>query len=325
MKFMKTIDAYVKSMWSDGRFTSGRTEDGYRGTLNLLAETVGGRDPAGLDRDDLKRFLSRWDHPINPNTKGLHRSHCVSFFDWMLEEGLRLDNPARQTRRPRKRPPQVYKLTRSEVAALRDAVRTTRERRALDLGLFVGLRAQELCGLQGRHFRRVGWVWVSGDIAKGPRGRWVPAPAELSPTWWEIARNVRDQEFVLARVVERFNHRDRVRQLDASRPMAYRSLLRLVEKLGERAGIRAHVHPHLLRHAFGEGMAEHTKDIRLAQALLGHRSVTSTEVYTGAPSMERLAAAVAGFGYGPATPGVTPLGDAAGSLSAYRETRWARP
>jgi len=54
-----------------------------------------------------------------------------------------------------------------------------REARAIRIGCCAGLRNAELCGLQLRHFKRPGAIWVSADIAKGARQRWIPVLAEL--------------------------------------------------------------------------------------------------------------------------------------------------
>ena len=53
------------------------------------------RDPARVGREDVKRTLRRW---ASPNTQGTNRAKLVSFYDWAMEEGIRRDNPARQTR-----------------------------------------------------------------------------------------------------------------------------------------------------------------------------------------------------------------------------------
>ena len=56
----------------------------------------------------------------------------------------------------------------------------------------------------------------------------------------------------------------------------------------------AHVHPHVMRHAFGDHVARHA-GIKKAQALLGHADVGTTQVYTGAPTLDELAAAIEGL------------------------------
>jgi integrase len=97
----------------------------------------------------------------------------VSFYDCMVEEGHRPSKPARQTKRPRRRKPTRYRLTRAETIGLLQAVRGQRERRLIYLAVCAGLHRQELRGMQGRHFRRSGWVWVSADIGKGNKERWT--------------------------------------------------------------------------------------------------------------------------------------------------------
>lgn len=60
-----------------------------------------------------------------------------------------------------------------------------------------GLRSAELRGLQGRHFERTDFVWVSADIGKGKRERWVPISAELSPVVREIRLTLDSDDYVL--------------------------------------------------------------------------------------------------------------------------------
>jgi site-specific recombinase XerD len=69
-------------------------------------------------------------------------------------------------------------------------------------------------------------------------------------------------------------------------------------ELAARAGIRANVHPHVMRHAFGDHVTRHA-GIKNAQALLGHADVGTTQIYTGAPTLDELVAAVEGFRFAP--------------------------
>jgi integrase len=60
-----------------------------------------------------------------------------------------------------------------------------------------GARNRELRGLQGRHIQRAGWVWISADIAKGGRQRWIPVLPELEPIAREICEAVAPDEYVI--------------------------------------------------------------------------------------------------------------------------------
>ena len=194
MKLADAIDEFVRDWRMQGRINSDHTERSYRSVLNCHLEDVGNRDPAYIGREDVKRTLARWPHP---NTQRKSRSTLVSFHDWTMEEGHRKDNPARQTRRPKRRPAHVYRLTRSEATAMLLAASSRRERWAIYLAICAGLRNAELRGLQGRHFSRPGFVHVSQEIAKGGRERWVPVIADLAPVIAEIRFNVREDEYVL--------------------------------------------------------------------------------------------------------------------------------
>ena len=118
VQFARAVDLYIADMRTEGRITSNRTEESYRHVLRCHGEDVSNRDPRTVGREDCKVTLARW---ANPNTQSTNRSILVSFYDWTVEEGIRPANPARQTRRPKKRPSRVYRLQRDEAVALLEA------------------------------------------------------------------------------------------------------------------------------------------------------------------------------------------------------------
>lgn len=295
MRFTDALDLYLVDMQSAGRINSPRTVVSYRAALLLLAEDVHNSDPRYIGRDQVKATLRRFP---NPNTQRLRRAIYVSFFDWMVEEGMRAHNPARQTRRPKRRPSQVYRLTFDEAQRLLRAARGTRERRAIFLGVCAGLRNQELRGVQGRHLARPGFVWVSPDIAKGGRGRFIPVVSDLEPVVAEMQEHLEADDYALP--AQRFRdpgHNTRKRDY-AKHPSSAQALYYLVKRVGKAAGIAAELHPHLLRHAFADHIARMTGDVRKAQAMLGHANVGTTESYLDAVPLDDLARAVEGVSFG---------------------------
>lgn len=292
MRLSEAIEEYFCDKRAAGQINSPRTEVSYRSRLDALAEDVSNRDPKNIGRDDIKKTLRRWPHP---NTQRHARTVFVSFFDWTMEEGIRKDNPARQTRRPKKRPVSVYRMTRGEVVALMHTAQTTRERRVIYIGLLAGLRNQELRGLQRRHFERPGAVWVSSDIAKGGRERFIPVLVELEPIVAAILEHVGPTDYVIpARRSIGGRYQTLYREVPA-KPASAQSLLRLVGAVAERAGIGTHIYPHLLRHAHGDHVARYA-GAGVAQATLGHASIdTTVSTYTGAKTLDELAVSLAGF------------------------------
>ena len=291
MRFSAAIDLFLADRSSQGRINSPATERDYRTTLIAHGEDVDNRDPRKTGREDVKRTLRRWPHP---NSQGKNRSVLVAFYDWMVEEGLRDTNPARQTPRPKRRKPTVYRLTREEAGAMLRACRTERERWTMHLALFTGARRAELLGFQGRHFRRPDLVHISADIAKGNRERWVPILPELAPTVREVQR-LEDDDYVLCAQRWRDPGINREKEDKRKHPASTQSLWRLVREIGQRAGIRQPIRPHLLRHAFADYIAEAAGDVRIAQLLLGHAELGTTQTYLGQPSIERLLVAVRGL------------------------------
>jgi integrase/recombinase XerD len=308
VKFSESIDLFIDDMRAEGRINSPHTERAYRDALGLHADDVANLDPRYTGREDVKRTLARWP---NPNTRRKNRSMLVSFYDWTMQElePGRIDNPARQTRPPKARKPQIYRLTRAEVIDFLAAAGTPREKRISHLGVCAGLRSAELRGLQRRHFERPGWIHVSADIAKGARERWVPVLPELEPIVAEILRTVAPTvwlppdrgrpgtwvgEYVIPAERWRDPGHNTVRQDLSLKPASRQVLRTVVMELGERAGIHAHITPHSMRHAFGDHVARYA-GIQNAQALLGHADVGTTQMYTGAPSLDELARAIEGY------------------------------
>jgi integrase/recombinase XerC len=298
VNFKTAIDQFISDMRAEGRLNSDASVDGYLYALRCHAEDVGNRSPHDTNRDDVRKTLARWKHP---NSQRKMRAILVSFYRWAMEEGHRKDNPAEQTRRPKPRPTTVYRLTHQESVDLMNAAQGYRERRVIFIGICAGLRNAELRGLRGKHFARDGAIWISADIAKGKRERWVPVIADLEPIVKDIRENVGPEEFVLP--AQRWRdpsiNRDKV---DLKlQPCSAQAVYYLVKRVGKRAGIAADLHPHLLRHAFADHIARFA-GVRNAQFLLGHAGLGTTETYLGRPSLDELTGAVLGFSFGALVP-----------------------
>ena len=270
-----------------GRLTSDRSAEEYRRTLRRHADDAEADDFRTATREDVKRTLRRWDHP---NTQRRMRSMLVSFYDWLVEEGLRPDNPARQTRAARGREPSVQRMTLEEIRRFLAAARGRTERRVAFLGVCAGLRRNELRLLQGRHLQRGGLVWVSGDIAKGGRERWVPVIAELEPVVDEIRSTASPEHYVVPATQWVESDRSLIPQECPERPCHGKTIWRIVRRIGRRAGIPYPIHPHLMRHAFAGHVARQA-GLDAAQAALGHASIQTTQGYLGRPSLDELARA----------------------------------
>jgi integrase/recombinase XerD len=211
-----------------------------------------------------------------------------SFHRFCMEEGLLDSDPSDEVGSPRVPQGLPKALSEAEVEALLGAVpgdgaRPQRDRAILETLYGGGLRISELVGLD------LGDLDLHGGMArvlgKGAKERVVP-----------LGRSARGalQEYLDAGRIE----------LDRSRNRADRNALFLnarggrltrqgawliVRGAGDRAGLRGRLYPHVLRHSCATHMLDHGADIRVVQELLGHASLSTTQVYTKV-SPERLRA-----------------------------------
>jgi integrase/recombinase XerD len=283
VRFSRAVDLFVDQLRLAGRITSDSSERAYRDVLDWHAEDSETPDVRKTTREDVRKTLRRW----SGNTQVNRHSILAAFYRWLVQEGYRKENPADQLPRARKRKPDPPRLRRDEALALTMACETARERRVVYLGLFAGLRNQELRGLQGRHFERPGLIWVSPDIAKGGRPRWLPVLDEVRPVVDEIRANTGSRAFVIP--AQRRNPRAGEWYDLPDQQCSSQAVWRLVNRVAERAGVEAT--PHTLRRAFAD-MVERQAGVRVAQKLLGHATLATTEGYLSEPTLDELQGAV---------------------------------
>jgi integrase/recombinase XerD len=299
---------YLEDRQRSGHITSPESVRTYRFFLDRLASDVGNRDPSLVGYQDIKRTLARWP---NPNTYGQARTAINGMFKWLVAEGYVKTNPVDRIQAPRKKRVTRARLTKAEMRAIMDACRNDRERRAIYLTACSGLRNREIRLLEGRHFARPGFIWVSPDIGKGGRERWLPVSPDLQPVVEEIIRNVALDQLVLPSL-RSFNPgvNTDMRPVRRARPLSPDGLIALISGIAERAGIAQRITPHALRHYFGQTVTTQS-GIHVARALLGHQSIQTTQIYAGEPSLDDLTRAVGEIEFRLSAPtmAVSPAGD----------------
>lgn len=226
----------------------------------------------GLAPASLARTLSAW----------------RSFFRWLGARGLVAANPVVGVRAPRapKRLPktlavdQAVSLTAHEPAA--DDRWAVRDKALVELLYSSGLRLAELVSLDLRYFdggpgRGVSASWVDLDAAevvvtgKGGKRRSVPvgrAAVAALRAW--LAQRAR---------IEGADERALFVSARGTR-LAARSVQQRLDRLARSLGLPVHVHPHVLRHSMASHLLQSSGDLRAVQELLGHASISTTQIYT---------------------------------------------
>ena len=290
MTWHHLLDAFVLDKRAENRMSE-RSEEAYRHVITRFF-TEQPTTPEQATKQHVRAFLA---HYPQPATRAQRHAILKSFFEWMVYEDLRDVNPAAQVKPTRIRHREVIRLTRTEILRLLDAAQPVRrDRWAVGLMLYGGLRNSELRGLRGRDLAREGWVHVVAG--KGKKDRWVPVTSELAPVVAEIVTLTKPDHFVLPG--RRWADPAKGVQVERGEVMLSSSALqRQMTRIAERAGLTSHVHPHVLRHAFAEQTVR-LAGVKLAAQLLGHSDVgTTVNTYTGAASLDELAVAMTGFSY----------------------------
>ena len=261
------------------RGASRHTLRAYRADLSELADWASGRDtaPSELAYRDLRAFAATL------SERGLARSSVArklaairSFGRHMVDTGASLQNPAELLPSPKRASKLPRVLSAEDAARLLDRVPASdplavRDRAMLELTYACGLRAAEVCDLDaGDPDFESETLRVRG---KGKKERIVPVgePAQAAlRRYLDAARPaLAERQGEPALFVSR-----RGRRLHTS------DVRRRLERWVREAAIAGGVSPHVLRHSFATHLLEGGADLRSIQELLGHSSVSTTQIYT---------------------------------------------
>ena len=198
-----------------------------------------------------------------------------SFFDWLILEGARTDNPCDRVEAPKlgRYLPEV--LSVEEVEKILDSVtgndwRALRDRAILEILYGCGLRVSEACGLLISHvYLQQGFVRVVG---KGNKERLVPL-GEMAADAFRAYLEARPQAAEPAFDDIAFLNKN-------GRPLSRVAIFNLVKQQALIAGVNKEISPHTFRHSFATHLIERGADLRVVQEMLGHESILTTEIYT---------------------------------------------
>lgn len=273
----RLVDQFIDAVWAEHGHARA-TQDGYRRDLSGFARWSGPGVLPSADRGQLFDYL-RWRTTQGYAARSNARLITAwrAFYAWAMRRGLRRDDPTATLEMPRLPCALPKALAESEVDALLAApdVATAeglRDRAMLELMYAAGLRVSELVGAPTTALNlRQGALRVTG---KGGRERVVPLGDEAQH--W-LARYLTEARPLLAGR----------RALPALFLTAHgeaptrQAFWLLVKRHAAAAGLDpARVTPHGLRHSFATHLLNHGADLRALQMLLGHSSLSTTQIYT---------------------------------------------
>jgi len=270
------------AMLAAERGAAGNTISAYRSDLNSARDQIGNLVQAG--QTQLGSLGNAWSG-LAASSLARKCSALRQFYQFLVEEGLRDDDPSPALPRPRSRRPLPRLLSHDEVEALLvcaeeeaagDRPAGVRMLTLLEMLYGSGLRASELVSLPIAAVPRdAPFLTVTG---KGGQQRMVPVGgrARTALSRWLALRPPGSAKLFPSRGKD--GHLTRVR------------LFQLLRGLAGKAGIAPEkVSPHVLRHAFATHLLEGGADLRVLQTLLGHADIATTQIYTHVDSARLVA------------------------------------
>jgi integrase/recombinase XerD len=264
------VDRFLDMMAAEAG-SSRHTLAAYRNDLERAAESLVSLGRA--DGAEVSKLGARWSE-LAPSTVARRSAALRRFFGFLVDDGLRKDDPSSALPRPRLERPLPRILDTSDVERMFKAAEdraasgelaALRNLALLELLYGSGLRASELVSLP-RGAVRPGqpFMMVRG---KGSKERLVPISTRAEAAvakWLELSPGSPLWLFPSAK-----SHISRVR------------LFQIVRAMAGDAGIAPErVSPHVLRHAFATHLLSGGADLRVLQSLLGHADIATTQIYT---------------------------------------------
>lgn len=270
------IEGFLDALWME-QGLSDNTLKAYRADLAHFSRFAGARGLGllGVERVHVLDYLAST-AGASPRTTARRLSALRRFYAHQVRIGALADNPMERIDAPRLGRPLPGALTEREVESLLAAPDTRtplglRDRAMLEVLYATGLRVSELVGLELASVSlRRGLVQVVG---KGDRERLVPL-GEVALDWLERFVREARPELLGGRAGEA------VFPTRRGAAMTRQAFWGLVKRYALRAGIAHPVTPHTLRHAFATHLLNHGADLRVIQLLLGHRDISTTQIYT---------------------------------------------
>ncbi len=252
---------------------SPNTVASYGSDIEKFLQTVPS-EPQYVTSEDIELYLASCDQ-LSKRSQARALSSIRSFFAWLVLEGIIKDNPCDRVDSPKLGVYLPDVLSEEEVGRIIDSVDTSswqglRDRAILEILYGCGLRVSEAVGLKiSCLFFDEGFIRI---IGKGNKERLVPVgemAMDAVTSYIDRRPEPADSASSDLLFLNRFG-----------RSLSRQSMFKMIKTQALLADIRKEISPHTFRHSFATHLVERGADLRLVQEMLGHESITTTEIYT---------------------------------------------
>lgn len=246
----------------------------FQGFLDQISSNEG---PLDCSKETIQKFIYETAKIMSPHTQARRIAGLRSFFDYLIFESYRKTNPTDLIETPKlgRKLPDV--LSVKEIDLLMDTIdlghpQGHRNRAILETLYGSGLRVTELTQLSlSNLFFKEEMIRVTG---KGNKQRLVPMGRHSKKFMLIYINEFRNQQQI------DYRSQDIVFLNRNGRALTRQMIYTLIKRLATQTTIKKQIGPHTFRHSFATHLLENGADLRTIQVLMGHESITTTEVYT---------------------------------------------
>ncbi len=244
--------------------------------VSYLFENKIDTSPLQITDDELQQFVYTISKNVNARSQARILSGLKSFFKFLLMEGYRKDYPLELIEAPkigRKLPDTLSTNEIDQLIAAIDlsTIEGERNKAILEMLYSCGLRVSELITLKlSDLFFDESFIKVTG---KGNKQRFVPIGLATQRILNIYIENVRNQ-FPIQKTAN-----DTLFINRRGNPLTRAMIFTIIKRLAVEIGLEKSISPHTFRHSFATHLLENGADLRSIQLMLGHESITTTEIY----------------------------------------------
>ena len=274
--YIKNYQSYLKIE----RGLSKNTIDNYSFDIERLCLFLSQNEievsPVIIKEETLQQFIYTVSKEVNPRSQARIISGLKSFFSYLIFEDFRNDNPLELIESPKTGRKLPDTLAIEEIDALISVIDLSlkegeRNRALLETLYGCGLRVSELVALKiSDLFFDEGFIKITG---KGNKQRFVPV-GDLTQKYIEIYKNKMRVHLNIQKGFE-----DTLFLNRRGRQLTRAMIFTIIKDLAVKIDLHKNISPHTLRHSFATHLLENGADLRSIQLMLGHESITTTEIY----------------------------------------------
>ena len=232
--------------------------------------------PISITTEAIQQFIYEVAKQVNPRSQSRLISGLRSFFNYLVFEDYRKDNPLELIESPKIGRKLPDTLSEEEIDHIIKAIDLSkpegeRNRAMLETLYGCGLRVSELINLKiSDLFFDEGFIKVTG---KGDKQRFVPI-IDITQKYINIYRNE-----IRIHLNIQSGHEDTLFLNRRGKQLTRAMIFTIIKQLTEKIGLKKSISPHTFRHSFATHLLQNDADLRSIQLMLGHESITTTEIY----------------------------------------------